>query len=830
MTRRLTGILLIVSLAAFMAACGASRAARRGEAAVRLGDWDAAVAHYTKAVQDSPDRADYKIELERAMVAASRVHLDQAKTAQAKDDLEQAILEYRRAAEFDPSNRQAAQQAIDLERTVRDRIEAARPKPAIEQMREKARRDGAVPMLNPASRAPIDLRFNNASTQDILNFIGTTTGINIMYERDFRPSTFSVQLNGLTLEEALNQILSTNQLWYKVINDRTIMIINDNAQKRQMYEEQVIRTFFISNSDPQELVQLLNSITRIQGLPIAPVIAVNKGANTITIRATRGVAEVIERIIETNDKPRAEIVVDVEILEVSRTRAKQYGLNLSQYAVGTIFSPEVSPSGGSASGGTSGGGGGTVAAAGVPAFNLNTITRGISTADFYLTVPQAVVRFLASDSQSRLIAKPQLRGREGVKLTLNLGDEIPVPSTVFTPLGLGSAGQQPLTSFSYRPVGVNIEMTPRVSYEGDILMDVQIESSTLGGNIEVGETSLPTFGSRKVTTSLRLREGESHMLAGLVREEDRRSLRGLPGIMNLPILKQLFSENDVQTAQTDIVMLLTPRIVRTHEVTAKDLAPIFIGSQQSIGLSGPPPLINPNAEPDAAPAAPTAPPAAAPGAQTMPATGPPPPGMPQAPAAAPGMPAPATSAAPGTPGAPAGLPTRLPDGTNVQPTVPPGSSPTPGMTTLPPTPPPAAPVTPAQVLVSTPGNEFRIGGGPYTVPLSIANASRASAVNIALSFDPATLRVRSVQEGSFLRQGGVEAAFSQQVDAVNGRITITITRINDQTGAAGSGLLAAVLFDAVGPGTAVLSTTGGVTAPDGTSMPVQFMPASVTVR
>jgi general secretion pathway protein D len=188
-------------------------------------------------------------------------------------------------------------------------------------------------------------------------------------------------------------------------------------------------------------------------------------------------------------------------------------------------------------------------------------------------------------SQSRLIAKPQLRGREGVKLTLNLGDEIPVPSTVFTPFAAGGVSSNPLTSFSYRPVGVNVVMTPRVSYEGDILMDVEIESSTLGGNIDVAGQSLPTFGSRKVTTSLRLREGESHLLAGLLREEDRRSLRGLPGIMNLPILRQLFSDNDMTTAQTDIVMLLTPRIVRTHEITAEDLSPIFIGSQQSIGLS-----------------------------------------------------------------------------------------------------------------------------------------------------------------------------------------------------------------------------------------------------
>lgn len=832
MTRRFTAIIVLVTLAMGVAGCTASRAARRGDDAARLGDWDAAVAHYTRAVQDEPDRADYKIELERAMLAASRIHVDRAREAEQKDELERAILEYRKTAEFDPSNRQAAQKAIELERVVRDRIEAARPKPAIEKMREQARREGKAPDLNPSSRAPIDLRFQNASTQDILNFIATSTGINIMYERDFRPSTFSVQLNGLTLEEALNQILSSNQLWYKVINDRTIMIIPDNAQKRQLYEEQVIRTFFISHADPQELVQLLNSITRIQGLPIAPVIAVNKAANTITIRATRGVAEVIERIIQTNDKPRAEIVVDVEILEVSRTRAKQYGLNLSQYNVGTIFSPEVAP-GGSSTGSTT-----TTSTTGGGAFNLNTITRGVSTADFYLTVPQAVVKFLASDSQSRLIAKPQLRGREGVKLTLNLGDEIPVPSTVFTPFAAGGVSSNPLTSFSYRPVGVNVEMTPRVSYEGDILMDVQIESSTLGGNIDVAGQSLPTFGSRKVTTSLRLREGEAHLLAGLLREEDRRVLRGFPGIMNLPVLRQLLSDNDKSATQTDIVMLLTPRIVRTHELTTEDLAPIFIGSQQSIGLSGPPPLINPNAEEPAPVAAPPAP-AAAPAAPPVPATGPPAAGMPQAPAAAPGMPRPPTSAPAGAPqpANTAGPTPRLPDGTASQPTPPAGSSPIPGTTTLPPTAPapstPAAPANapaPAQILVSTPGNEFRIGGGPYTVPLSIASASRASTVSVSVNFNPAALRVRSVQEGSFLRQGGVAVAFTHQVDAANGRIDISMTRTGDQTGASGSGLLAAILFDAVGAGTAVLSTSGVVTAPDGTPMPVQFMPASVTVR
>ena len=202
-----------------------------------------------------------------------------------------------------------------------------------------------------------------------------------------------------------------------------------------------------------------------------------------------------------------------------------------------------------------------------------------------------MVRFLETDSETRLIAKPQLRGAEGQKITLNLGDEIPVPATVFTPVAQGGANFNPLTSFNYRPVGVNIEVTPRVTFEGDIILDLIVENSTLGQDVNIAGQNLPSFGSRKVQTRLRLRDGESNLLAGLLREEERRSLRGIPGLLRLPVLRSLFASNDTEIRQTDIVMLLTPRIVRTQELTFQDVSPIFIGSQQSLGLGGPPPLI-----------------------------------------------------------------------------------------------------------------------------------------------------------------------------------------------------------------------------------------------
>lgn len=795
--RQLAGLAVALALAS---GCAATRAAKRGETAVRAGDWDAAVVHYTKAVQDAPKRPEYKIQLERAMLQASYVHLERAKQFDAKGEYENAVVEYRRAIEYDPSNRSAMMRAAELERTVRDRLEASRPRPQIEQMKEQARRQAQQPLLNPASREPLTLRFTQASTQDILNFIGSATGINVVYERDFRPSPFTIQLEGVTLEQALNQIMSANQLWYKVQDERTILVIPDNNQKRQQYEELVIRNFYISHSDPQELAQMLAQIVRMPGMAVQPTVAVSKTANTITVRGTKGVVDIIEKVLEQADRPRAEVIVDVEILEVNTSRVRTYGINLNQYSVGAVFSPEVAPSSTAAP------------------FNLNTVTRGISTADFFMSVPQAVANFLATDSTTRLISRPQLRGAEGQKLTLNLGDEVPVPSTVFTPIATGGAATNPLTSFTYKPVGVNLEITPRVTYDGEIILDVTVESSNIGDSIDIAGQSLPTFGSRKATTRLRLREGESNLLAGLIRRDELKRLRGIPGIMNLPFFKQVFSSNDNTEGESDIVILITPRIIRTHELTADNLAPIFIGTQQNVGLGDGPRLLDPSAEPLA----------------DVPA-------------------APAASAAP--------LQPRVPDGTTPRPTLPVGSSPIPGTTTAPVQPPaappaaapppqpapqvslgnpPAAAVPPeppaataasvAQVVLSTPGTEFRPGSGPFTVPISVNGASRFSVVSLSLSFNPAVLRVRAVQEGSFLRQGGVQVTFTQQADATTGRVDISLARTGDSVGASGSGLLAAVLFEAVAAGTSPLTLSGVATNPQGGPVPMAFQPVSIVVK
>ena len=850
MLKRRLAIILIC--AAFVSSCAGGRAFRRAEEAARLGDWDTAVKHFTEAVQENPNKPEYRIALERAQQTASLEHISRARELEQKDQLDGALIEYRKALETDASNRLAAAKAAELEKTIRDRIEATRPKPRIDTLREQARQQR--PLLDPSSRDPIKVTFTNASLRDILRTIGDMTGINVTFDQQFQDRAYSVTLDGVTLEQALQQIMAANQKFYKVVDPRTIIVVDDTPTKHAQYDDLVVKVFYISHAEAQELSQVVATIMRVPQMAVQPTLMPNKTANTITVRGTAAVVDIIERIIRSNDKPRAEVLIDVQILEVNRNRAKQFGLNLNAYAIGLTFSPEVSPPNTSSPP--------TDPPTSPPPFNLNTISQGISTADFYMSVPTALVRFLESDSRTKTIAKPQLRGAEGQKLTLNLGDDIPVLSTVFGAAAQGGFASIPQSSFNYRSVGVIVEVTPRVTYDGEIILELLVENSTLGTPILVAGQLVPTFGSRKVTTKLRLREGESNLLAGLLRERDRKDLRGFPGVLRLPVFKQFLSDNDQQIEQTDIVMLLTPHIVRTHELTADDLAPIYIGTQQNIGLAGPPPLIAP--APDVpAPAA-----AAAPGAQRVP-PGTPAPGLPRPPVApepgaqplnptpppgtypVPTMPTPPPEqpAAPApTPTPPAGVtPAPTPGAT---PPTGPGAAP-PGAPTTEPTPPagatapgtparepstlptptaPEATATPAQIIVTVPGTVFQIAGGPYTVPISVNNASRVSVVTLTVTYNPNVLRARSVQDGTFMRQGGISAAFTPRIDAATGRVDIAITRAGDQAGASGSGLLAALLFDAVGQGGSMIQVSGVASTPDGAPVPLQFSPVTVTVR
>ena len=804
------GMLLVaIVLASFVGGCAAAAAYARGKTAASAGEWDVAVEEYRKALIAEPDNTEYRISLQRAMNSASIYHAERGRNADLRGQLEEAAREYKRASEYDPANRQYAAKANELDRKLREAAEAAAPKPPLQQLRENARQQTSATALFRLNEVLPTISVANASVRDILLNVGKMAGINVTFDRDFvEQRTYSVEMEGVTLEQALNQITLANQMFYKVVNPKTILVINDNVQKRQLYDEQVIKIFRLSHADANDVQTMLQQVVRIPAVAQATQfsIAVNKTQNSIIIRAPLNIVQIIERAIDALDTPKAEVIVEVEILEVRKSRLKQYGLDLGNYTIGAVYSPETDPRGDN--GLTS------------PPFNLNTpFNQGISRGDFYVAVPSAAIRFLEADQNTKLLAKTQLRGAEGQEMTLNLGEDVPVPTTVYTPIAQGGANVNPLSSFNYRTVGIVLKATPRVTYENEILIGMEVENSARGADSNVGGSNLPTFATRKVTGQLRLRDGEPNLLAGLLQENERKSLRGVVGLLRLPVIRQLFSANDDTIEQTDIIMLMTPRIIRSHELTQSDVEAMFIGTTANLGITGPPPLIAqpPVVETPAAPApggvvpAPAPAPGAAPNA---PAPNAPAPNAP-APGAAPGA---SLNVAPAPP--PAANATPVPAPLASGPAGPPAStastaSPKPGATSA------ALLPTSTQIVITPSTTDMRAGTSGYAIPVQVVNAARLSSVSLTMTYNPAALRVRSIQQGSFMSTAGTAVAFTQNSETP-GRIDIVLMRTGDVTGAAGSGLLASVLFDAIAAGPANVTITGTATIPGGGALPLQF--------
>ena len=790
----------VVLVAVAAAGCATGRAFVNGQQAQKAGDWDAAVAYYKEALSHDQSRVDVRLALERATRTASQNHMTRARQLEAQDQLPGAAAEYRQAADLDVTNGLAAAKAVELDRMIRQRIEDSRPKSQMQEMRDQVRKMSAVPQLSVDPRIPLPaLTFNKSAVRDVIATIAAAAGINVTYDTASSPDAnlskeYSASLQGVSLQDALNQVLIANGLFFKVVDPKTIVVALDSPAVRLRLEDQVVQVFYLSHGEANDINQNLTTVLQqLNAIGVRPVTVSNKSNNSIMVRASVAVMEVIERLIRSMDRPRAEVVIDVEILEVDRSRASHYGLNLSSYQLGFTFSPEAAPPNAS--------GGGSFPAA-PPPFNINTISQGVSMADFYLAVPSAVVKALESDSRTRLLARPSLRGTEDKTVTLNLGEQIPVPNTTFSAFAAGGVATQPTTSFTLKDVGVNISMTPHVTYDNEIRLDLTVENSAKGPDVQVAGSALPSFSSRKVTTTLRLRDGESNLLAGLIRDESTKNLQGLPGVSKIPFLRALFGGTDNSSTSSDIVMLITPRIVRGHELTIEDLKPIYVGTNQNFGLTGAPPLI-----------------AAPPTAAELAAAGVP---MPQT-----GQPVPQPAPSQQTPPAqrnPMVVPvtpvTQTPPAQPPAPATPPAQAPPPA---------PAAAARTAAVSLAVPGS-LQAGGGTYTMPIQISDVAQLGSVTVTISYNPAVLKARTVTQGSFMSTGGVVTTFTPKINEAAGRVDILIGRPAGAAGVSGAGLLGAVVFEAVAPGAGNVKLTATALTPTAQPITLQVAPATVVVK
>lgn len=756
---------------------------RSADTAARQGDWDTAVTFYREALGRAPGRADLRIKLERATRMASAEHIARARQLEEQDQLSGAIAEYRLAADLDRSNLLAMQKAAELEGRVRAQIEAARPRAPVDVLRDQGAQTSSIPRLDPRAVVP-EMRFPRASVRDILDTISKLTGININYDQGLdtnlsRP--YPIDLQQTPLEDVLNQILQANNLTFKVQNPRTIFVYLDNPVNRQRYEDRYLQVFYLSSANAAQMVQQINQLLTGTQMPVRPVVTASETTNTISVVATAPVLQVIDAFLRSSDRAVPEVMIEAEILEVDRNYLRQLGLELNQWALGFAFSPEVAPASTA----------GTFPPATPPPFNLNTISQGVSPADFYMTSPTALIRLLESNTNTRTLAKPSTRGTAGRPVVLTMGQNVPIPQTSFFSAGGTGVANIPTTSVTYQPVGVNLKFTPTVTYENEIILtDLALEKSGIGPNIDVAGQSFPTIISRQAQQSIRLRDGEPAMIAGLLLDEDRTTNRSLPGLSNIPLIRNILGGSESRSDQTDIVMIITPRILRGHGLTAADVRPLYVGTGQNMSTTGTPQLISPEALGFTSPAAAPVQVPAAPGV---------------VPAAPPAQ-APASPAAPTVPIVPvpqAVAPAAATDGL-------------------------------ARVIVSAPSvgptGALLAGGGPHTMPIQITGASDLATLSLTITYDPSVVRDPSVTPGSFMGQGGGQGTFVPGIDAAAGRIDLAFTRPISASGATGSGLLAAIAFRAGEAGSTEIRVTGVGTSSKGQSIPLQFGTARVTVR
>lgn len=547
-----TRVAVLSVLGLSIGGCAATSALRDGQRAEQAQDHDRAVLEYTKAVRLKPSDTNARVALERARLRASADHFARGRRLSSVGKYDEALVEYQLAAELNPTSSDADEALRATRLQLRTRVAVAREgKTELEALIARAR-DLPPPGLDLPSdvKMPSSLIFRSASSRDVFLSIAKFADLSVAFDSTFREAPVTIDLRNATLETALRSLSDATRSFFRVTGPRTLLVIPDTPAKRREYDDEVVRTFYLSNVDLKETMDLLRMV--LDARRISPITA----TNALTVKDSPERVAAAARVISAIDKARPEVIIDVELLEVDRTRLAEWGLQ--------VASPGSSGLDGSATVAT--GTGGTL--------NLRSL-RNLSQSDVLLAnLPGLYYRLLKNDSSTRTLANPQLRTSEGMSAQARFGERVPIPVTTFAPIATGGVPQQPLTSFNYENIGVNIDITPRTHHDDDVSLTLRIAVQSISGT---GFQGLPTFGNREINTVIRLRDGETNMLAGLIRDDERRSLSGIPGLSDLPVVGRLFAHNRTETKQTDIVLTLTPHIIRVLDVSESDLRAFRVG-------------------------------------------------------------------------------------------------------------------------------------------------------------------------------------------------------------------------------------------------------------
>lgn len=735
----------------------ASSLFNQGRDAEARQDVEAAYGFYQQAYELKPKDLRFRASATRTRLLASSAHVHRGQKLRSEGKLQDALAEFEKAVAIDPASF-IAQQEIRRTRVLMDAAAARGPggmaaaPPPMSPLRQRVEGAGGLVDLTAISNVPIALKLTEDS-KVVFETIGKLAGINVLFDPDYTSRRIHIELNGVTLAEALQLVAMESKTFWRPVTTNTIFIAADTPAKRKELEQNIIKTFYLSNlSQPTELQDVVNTLRTI--LEVSRLTQIpSQGA--IVVRGTPDQVALADKLISDLDKSRSEVVVEVAIMQVQREKVRNLGITPPSSA-SVALQNNLAQSTSSTSSTSTTTTGSTSSAGSV---TLNSLAH-LNATDFTVTISQAQANFLFTDSTTRLLQNPQIRALDGQKATLKIGDRVPVATGSYQS-GVGGLAVSALvnTQFQYIDVGVNIDITPRIHANGEVTLKLTMDISSVTGQSNIGGISQPIIGQRKIEHEIRLRDGEVNLLGGVLEDQDVKSLSGLPGLSNIPLFKYLFSSTNRDRTQNEIVFALIPHIVRSQELTELNLRPLDVGTSNTIELRRSYPQAVPAPAPAAQPAAPAGQPAAP---------------APRTPAAAPTAPAPTGAAATPAPAAAA--------------TAPAGAS---------------APV----MLAFNPQQVNTAVGQTFTVDLVVSGAQNIFSVPVQLHYDQSRLQFVDVSNAGFLAQGDQAVALAHRDDPASGTMQVTANRPPNSGGASGSGSVLTISFRAKSAGQAGISVS-----------------------
>ena len=794
-----------------------------GRQAEFVKDLDKALSFYEQALNEHPGHQGYLLSVRRMTFVAAQAHVSVGRRLRNNGNIEEALAQFQRAVEMDPASTVAAQESSrtieileDREKrkekgeTDSDELEGASPLERARAARQKkvGRLKGLLE-LKPISSEPINLNIPKQTSKVVFETIGKLAGINVLFDSEFDDEEVTFEIQNATLYEALDYVGLIAKAYWKPLTSNAIFVTNDNTNKRRDYQEEVVKTFYLTNAaTPQELQEVA---TAIRGLTdIRRLFAVNS-MNALIVRGSADKIALAEKVINDIDKARPEVIIDVLVLETSKSRNRDLGIT-PVAGGGPGLSFPVSFTGAGIGAGGEGGGG----------VALNNLGK-LGSRDWSTTLPGAQLTALLSSSDTRLLQSPRIRAADNFQASLRIGDRIPIATGSFQP-GIGGVGINPLvnTQFTYTDVGVVLDLTPKIHSNSEVSMHVEVEISTVRDFVDIGGISQPVIGQRRVVHDIRIKEGQASIMGGLFQSQLFKTKSGVPFLGEIPILGRLFSSTNTTLSENEILVVLIPHIVRLPDIREINLQEVASGTEQTyrvryepqkndkpalppVGVNGTQPATETAAGAAPAAAAPLAPAAAVAAPGVVPAQVAPP----AAGAAAAPVPATPSPAAP-APVAPAAA-------VQAQPAAPaPAAAPAPN-----PEAPPTLRFDPAEPQIGV--------GETVAVNIYVDDANQLFGLPLRFGFDPKLVRIADIVKGTFLQGDGQDLIFSKNIRNEVGQAAVNISRFPGTGGVDGAGLVVTVNLEGIAAGEMAFRVSPAGSR-DATGQQVKIAPARVSVN